>query len=294
MTKMRVPVFLLLCWGCLGLLIYESYAFVHRTAPLQWFTALHGCTALALGMVAAYTLYERLHQSGAQSVVWPVGLIVVAGLDVGMQWYQGSDYLLSSLLQPFHVLAIALLIWRMTTIADKPTASYGEALLTHGAALIGVWGVAATWSPLVVVYADQYSGGDTLVGQGVTCLLAFVVSLVLTARRTIHTNVQHGVMLGVLFGIGVSQAVVSDSWRFLPLLLVTGLCFEGIRMWRPQAKRLSLIVCAAIWLLGYFATLHRTSIIAWDTTTWVGLCVLGICLAGVLSAVRMRPQEERR
>jgi hypothetical protein len=185
MTKMRVPVFLLLCWGCLGLPNYESYAFVHRTAPLQWFSALHGCTALALGMVAAYTIYERLQQSGARRFLLPVGLIVVAGLDVGMQWYLGSDYLLTSLLQPFHVLAIALLIWRMTTIADNPTASYGEALLSHGAALIGVWGVAATWSPLVVVYADQYSGGDTLVGHGVTCLLVFVASLVLTARRTI-------------------------------------------------------------------------------------------------------------
>lgn len=293
MTKPLILPAILFSWLCVFLPIVESFAFLHRNAPLQTFFGLHGGTALALLLTAFIDWQTRQVDASAHPYLSfiHVGLLVLACVDVAMQWVQGSDYLLSSMLQPFHILAVGMLAWRIVAIARRFAPEFGSPILVVGAPLMLLWGVAATWSPLVAVYADQYGGGDTLVSHGATCLLVFVATLVLTVLRASREGISPSSLAALCVIFGVSQALVADAWRFVPLLVGTGLTCAILTARWPHAHRLVPIVSALVWLFGYFATLRYTTMIAWDLTTWLGVCILGIILAAILATVSFKPNE---
>jgi hypothetical protein len=293
MSNLRVRAVLALFWVCLLLPILESHAFLHRTAPFQDFFGLHGGTALALVVMAFVGFHTEKKMPTPSRPQWQgrFGLLIAAMMDVAMQWYQGSDYLLSSMLQPFHVIALGVLVWSIIEAARQSIPSFGAQVLVVGAPLIVFWGVAATWSPFIAVYADQYGGGDTLVSHGATCIMVFVATLVLTLNRASTQNAPRWCLIAVIGVFGICQGLMADSWRFVPLLLGTGLTYE-LLSWRwPHAQRMLTLMTVAVWIVGYFATLHFTTMIAWDLTTWLGVCILGILLAAILATLRYKPTE---
>ena len=276
---------------CLSLPVYESFALLQPDALLQWASSFHLLSAVAL-CIAAVLFWNTAHASKPVAA-WSVTLLMVsvAFLDVGMQWVQGTDYLILNMMQPFHVISITTIAW----IIGSRTAHSADAVLAHSIALFAplvlLWGVIATWSPFVAVYAESYGGGDTLVGHGTTCMLAFVASLTLTLRRSTTQTGTPGLATIGMFVFGLTQALLSQNLRFIPLLLLCGGIFDALRWKWPHAHRLRVIVPTMICVTGYFVTLHSTTIIAWDMTTWFGVCILSACLCGALSSVGFRAQR---
>jgi len=211
-----------------------------------------------------------------------------AALNVTVQYFQGSDYLIVSMIQPFHILTLSLLVWIIGTIHTTQPAT----VLTHAVSLYGpmivVWGVFATWSPLVAVHADSYSGGDRVIGQATTAMLVFVASLTLALRQTTQRTAPSGVVVVGLTMFALSQALLSTTMRFVPLMVLCGLLYEGLRVLRPTAPRLTVFTTVLLCVAGYFATLHLTTRIAWDLTAWLGVCVLSACVATALCTVQYR------
>jgi len=86
----------------------------------------------------------------------------------------------------------------------------------------------------------------------------------------------------------LSQALLSTTMRFVPLMVLCGLLYEGLRVLRPTAPRLTVFTTVLLCVAGYFATLHLTTRIAWDLTAWLGVCVLSACVATALCTVQYR------
>lgn len=273
---------------CICFPVYESIVLFNRSVPLVWATELHLLSALALCLAALFLWSPQSSLSPRQIWFARVGLLACALLDVLVQVVQGSDYRMLSLMQPFHVLTVAFLAW----ILGSMTTTQPRALLTQAVALFGpltvVWGACATWSPLVAVYADSASGGDRAIGQATTAMLVYAASLTLALRQTTQRIVPRGVVVVGLTMFALSQALISTNMRFVPLLLLCGLLFEGLRILRPTAPRFTVFATVLLCVAGYFATLHLTTRIAWDMTAWLGVCVLSACVATALCTVQYR------
>ena len=273
---------------CIGLPLYEAIGFFNRSTPLLWATELHLWSALAL-CLAAFYLWSPVTPRTPRQVWFVRGLMLSsAALNVVVQYFQGSDYLIVSMIQPFHILTLSFLVWSIGTLHTTQPAT----VLTHTVSLYGplivVWGVFATWSPLVAVYADSFSGGDRVIGHATTAMLVFVASLTLVLRQTTQRTAPRGVVVVGLTMFALSQALISSNIRFVPLLFLCGLLFEGLRFLRPTAPRLTVFATVLLCVGGYFATLHLTTRIAWDITAWIGVCVLSACVATALCTVQYR------
>ena len=273
---------------CICMTVYESMVIVNRSVPLAWAAELHILSALALCLAALYVWSPQTHVSPRLVFVARGGLLGCALLNVLVQYVQGSDYRILSMMQPFHVLTVAFIAW----ILGSMTTPQPRAMVTNAVALYGpliiVWAVCATWSPLVAVYADSFSGGDRVIGQATTGMLVFVASLTLALRQTTQRKSPRGVAVMGLTMFAFSQALLSTNMRFVPLLLLCGLLFEGLRILRPTAPRLTVFATVLLCVVGYFGTLHLTTRLAWDMTAWLGVCVLSACVATALCTVQYR------
>ncbi len=272
---------------CICLPVYESIVLFYRSLPFAWVVDLHLLSALALCLAALFLWSPPSSLSPRHVWFARGGLLGCAILDGVVQYVQGTDYRILSLMQPFHVLTIAFLAWILGSMTTRP-----QAILTHVVTLFGpltvVWGVCATWSPLVAVYADSSSGGDRVIGQATTAMLVLAASMTVALRQTTQHEPPRGVVVVGFTMFALSQALISSTMRFVPLLLLCGLLFEGLRVLRPTAPRLAIFATVLLCVAGYFATLHLTTRLAWDMTAWLGVCVLSACVTTALCTVQYR------
>jgi hypothetical protein len=274
---------------CICMPVYESLVFFNQSVLLAWAAELHLLSALALSLAALFLWSPQSSLSALHLWFVRVGLVGCAILDVLVQYVQGSDYRMLSLMQPFHVLTVAFLAWILGSMATTQLHPLLPTVVALYGPLTVVWGVCATWSPLVAVYADSTSGGDRAIGQATTAMLVFAASMTLALRQTTQRSAPRGVVVVGLTMFALTQGLISANMRFVPLLFLCAILFEGLRILQPTAPRLTVFATVVLCVAGYFATLHLTTRIAWDMTAWLGVCVLSACVATALCTVQYRP-----
>lgn len=260
----------------------ESYALLHRTVAWRAAAELHLGTlllTLVVCVTAAHAIPVRQRATA----------LTLAVLDVAGQWYWGSDYLVQSTFQPLHIAALSGVLFVMAkTRPSDPVDSAAVSIVAP--ALVG-WGVAAAWSPFVTLTAENYGGGDRLIGPGITALMGMTATLVFLGRRWQRVDGRPVVWLLAVALFALQQAALGESARFLPVFVCSGIVPLLVLRSRPQATLAAYAPLAVLFAAGYLLTLRYTSLLAWNITVWFGAVVLCTLLALVVAAAPLETEE---
>lgn len=271
----------------------DGWAHAHGATDDTFFTPWHA--VLYAGLIGSTVWYGwllrrqqaplRAHRLGF--ALLPI--VVVCGI-ADFLWHTvfGIEIDISAQLSPPHIV-LACVIATLVSLPSAQRHSNGD--LTLWGAVSG--GLAATMmltltqfmSPISAVYAEIYSG-DTAIGLGVTGFLLFasVWMLVLLWMRRNHAP-RGSFMIASLL-LGVTQALISDDWRFVPLLVLSALICEYQFPTQYVPHRRPLYGWAITFSLGYFGLLNYWYTLAWKPSVWGGVVVMVIGLAYALSALQ--------
>lgn len=278
----------------------DGWAHAHGATDNTFFTPWHA--VLYSGMLGSTLWYGwLLRQHIPPLVAHRLGfaLLPIVGIcgaaDFIWHTVYGFEIDISAQMSPPHIV-LACVIATLVSIPSHQRDANGR--LTLWGSISG--GLAATMmltltqfmSPLSSVYAELYSG-DTARGLGVTGFLIFAGAWMLVLLWMRRQHAPRGAFVLASMLLGITQACISDEWRFVPLLVVTSLLCEYLFAPENVPYRRILYCWAVSFSLGYFGILHYQQSLAWSPSIWGGVVIMTLGIAYGLSALQAeRPPHQ--
>lgn len=272
----------------------DGWAHAHGATDNTFFTPWHAILyAGLLGSTVWYGWLTRhniapLHIHRIGFALLPI-VVVCAGADLTWHTLFGFEIDIAAQMSPPHIV-LAGVIATLVCLPSFQRDHNGH--ITYWGALSG--GLAATMmltltqfmSPLSAVYAEQYAGGDTTRGLGITGFIIFVAVWVLVLLWMRRNAAPRGAFALASLALAVTQASISDDWRFIVLMVVCGLVADMRWPLGNVPHRIPAMMWTLCFGMGYFLQLKYLSLLAWSPAVWGGAVVMALAVTYGVTALQ--------
>lgn len=265
----------------LSSVLHSRTVFLGQTG--MWGIGIWHWLLIILIPLAALWLWHATQQR------WPLVLASIAVM-IDIAWHIANPittaymHLVNPGFLALNMVAV-LIIWHIGrgTRTDAQH-SYISAILLVIPTVIG-WNIFVSHSPLTAVYAEIYGGGETLIGQGSSSLFLFVAMWSGVWIWMRQKAIPFGSFTIISTILACSQTAIKGEWRFLLVVIGAALLTELSHVRWPHRWHLNSVLWTFIFGGGYFATLHYTTSIAWQTTVWTGILMIMLMISYALARV---------